>query len=154
MGPRLGFCLCGNFLVCWQSSFQLQPSWQRDLWFLFSQSHLQKGPLIVYVKVKRLLGKYFRTKYKRLNDVKYDFKLFFFFCSFIIHLFSRSQWIWALSSQIKECLLFALLLFSSAGLSDEYNTPFHLLSVSAPGAVGYAICGLEGWDGMGWMLQC
>ena len=45
--------------------------------------------------------------------------------------------------------MFALLLFSSGGLSDKYNTPFHLLSVSAPGAVGHAICGLDGWDG--WM---
>ena len=44
--------------------------------------------------------------------------------------------------------MFALLLFSSAGLFDEKNTPFHLLSVSAPGAVGHAIRGLDGWDGM------
>ena len=47
--------------------------------------------------------------------------------------------------------MFALLLFSSAGLFDEYNTHFHLLSVSAPGAVGHAIRELDGWDGMdGW----
>ena len=75
----------------------------------------------------------------------------FFFCLFIIHLFSRFQWVWALSSQTKECLLFALLLFSSAGLFDEYNTlsPSKCICTRCSGTC-YTWVGWMGWDGMGW----